>query len=282
MNDLLKSINLRLNNPFILSFCISWIFWNWPIVVGLIWYNSSSIEKLGYENYTMLIKENANPWRNYIWPTVFALAYPFVKWFFSWVQTWVGIKEEKTIKIVSGKGYVPTSRYLRVVEQYEADVLKLSKIIEDEGILVAENIQLKTQITEKDAELSKSNGVIKGADDKLINMEEKTKIKMFDGNWEIKYRDESLNFVFAHQYHIRDGEGYNYENYNKSGVFKTEINIASYIMNPFENKFSIALRLNGGRILIYPNCYWNEDYTQFEGGNRLQEQLANVIMTKIN
>jgi len=48
MNDLLKSINLRLNNPFIFSFIISWIFWNWPIVVGLLWYNATTLQQYGY------------------------------------------------------------------------------------------------------------------------------------------------------------------------------------------------------------------------------------------
>ncbi|MBL1411550.1 hypothetical protein [Sphingobacterium faecale] len=60
MNDLLKSINLSLNSPFILSFLISWIFWSWPMVVGLLWYNAKTLQLYGYPNYKALIIENAD------------------------------------------------------------------------------------------------------------------------------------------------------------------------------------------------------------------------------
>jgi len=240
----------------------------------LIWYNSSTIRSLGYENYKDLIHQNANPLRNYFWPAIFAIAYPFVKWFFNWIQTWVGTKEEKTIKVVSGKGYVPTSKYLRIIEQYDEDVLKLSKILEDEGTLVAENANLKTTLVEKNESIVK-------ASNHLTTLEEKTEVRVFNGDWEITLKDSSFSTVFNKKYHIQDGSGYDYEDRTKSGVIKTSIEIDNYIMNPFNYSFTLVLKL-GSDEFVFVNCQWKDDFSHLEGGNKYYTPYIYLTMTKVN
>lgn len=210
MNDILKSISLRLNNPFILSFCTAWIFWNWPIVIGLVWYNSGTIGefKEGYSSYADLIKGNSSLWRNYFWPLVFAVAYPLIKWFFNWMQTWIGTLEEKTIKVVSGKGYIPTHKYLAVVDKYDEDVKKLSEIIEKESRMVAENADLQVKLAEK---LKQNEDIVMQIDElkATLQIQDETMLatdrRYFKGLWKMTLRKGSVQL--DETFRFKDGVG---------------------------------------------------------------------------
>lgn len=148
MNDILKSINLRLSNPFILSFCLSWMFWNWPIVVGLIWYNSQTLNLYGYINYKELIYANSDFYRNYFYPICFAVIFPYLKLGFSALQTLVNAIDERNIKNISKKGFISTSKFLNLKDQYENDIQRLSKVIEEESGVLNDNLNLKSKLVE--------------------------------------------------------------------------------------------------------------------------------------
>lgn len=159
MKDILKSISIRLNNPFIISFAISWLFWNWPITIGLIWYNANNIESLGYSDYSDLISSNASYFRNYIAPflsaLVFVVGLPIIRLISNYVQTWFDTKDEANIKKLSGKGFIPTTKFINLREEYETNIKNLSDIIENESNIYNENLKLSTAITEKDVEIGK-------------------------------------------------------------------------------------------------------------------------------
>lgn len=46
METVLRPFVNRFAQPILLSFCIAWIFWNWEIVVGVIWYNGTTLIKV--------------------------------------------------------------------------------------------------------------------------------------------------------------------------------------------------------------------------------------------
>jgi len=45
METVLRPFVNRFAQHILLSFCIAWIFWNWEIVVDLIWYNGITLTK---------------------------------------------------------------------------------------------------------------------------------------------------------------------------------------------------------------------------------------------
>lgn len=283
MNDILKSINLRLNNPFILSFCISWIFWNWPIVVGLIWYNSATIGKFGYENYKDLINENANPWRNYVWPATFALAYPFVKWFFSWIQTWVGSKEEKTIKVVSGKGYIPTFKYIDVVTSYDDQIKTLSNIIEKEGTTEKLLSETKTNLLEKEKKIDTLDFELKDIKKEEEQQRYFSDVNLiFKGEWEIKITNSvGGTILFEETYDLNKGEGHNSEKFRIYGTGARTFFINFYIYNPFNHKVAIGFEEREQlKKFVFHDATWNEDYSILKGTDIYSNPTKKLEMSR--
>jgi len=273
MNDILKSINLRLGNPFILSFCISWIFWNWPIVVGLIWYNSTTIEKFGYANFKHLINENGVFWRNYIMPIVFAILYPFAKWGLSWFQVWLGTKEEKTIKEVSGKGFVPTSKYLAVIDNYDADIKKLSDIIAKEGELQAEKIQLEVKLAAFGAKELEFDKEKIATTTWISNLNIGSSLNAFIGIRRLIMRD-SFGIIYDHRMNFSAEAGF-IINENPIAAISygtADLYILSYICNPFTKKAYIVLKiLSLNKEYTFSNCEWDDNFNKLTGKAILNE-----------
>jgi len=227
MNDILKSINLRLSNPFILSFCLSWMFWNWPIVVGLIWYNSQ----------TLNLYANSDFYRNYFYPICFAVIFPYLKLGFSALQTLVNAIDERNIKNISKKGFISTSKFLNLKDQYENDIQRLSKVIEEESGVLNDNLNLKSKLVEVENKLL----IEKQELERLQNEYGEKGIKIavssmqyFIGKW--KLRLNSLDF--------EDGE------INEEVVFSISNKKGS--LNTITGKNEWILRFD----LVLPHFWW--------------------------
>lgn len=291
MNDLLKSINLRLNNPFILSFIISWIFWNWPIVVGLLWYNAKTLQLYGYPNYKALIMDNADVWKNYILPLCFAIAYPYLKLAFSALQTTVNAIDERTTKRLSGKGYIPTQKFLDLREQYEINIQKLSDVISKESEVINENLNLRTKLSEIEVEknlLVEQTSSTKYENDKsLIHISSR---KIFIGKWDVSIKDYEgfeIDLEVAFKNNIQEdgfligiGEGEN------------SVVISSYVFNPYSKQVALHIHIQtedtkgvgdvyGRGLFFFGNLRWNDDYTILTGTDHITFNEKTFEMRKI-
>lgn len=292
MNDLLKSINIRLNNAFILSFVISWIFWNWPIVIGLLWYNAKTLELYGYVNYKELIIDNADVWKNYILPLCFAIAYPYLKLAFSALQTTVNAIDERTTKRLSGKGYISTQKFLDLRDQYETNIQKLSDVISKESEVINENMNLRTTLTE----LETANTLLKEKESDLRYSNDKRLLavssrRIFSGRWVLSltssegvdvYTDLVFNDV------IEDG-GYIIGDYVGR---KGRMMISSYVFNPYSRRVALHFRIDdqkkqlhkdsyGESMFSFGNLSWNNDYTILKGGESISFNELTFEMRKI-
>jgi len=143
--DVLKPFLSRLSQPIILSFCIAWIFWNWEIVVGLLWYDSKTIHLYGYKNYKELINNNANVCRNYLCPLVIAFLFPGVRFGLNWFNTFMRTKERSQILQTSGTGKIATLRFLELKKSYDDRLASISTFIDSEA-------QLQTQLNNAETE----------------------------------------------------------------------------------------------------------------------------------
>lgn len=271
MNDLIKSINLRLNNPFILTFCISWIFWNWPITIGLLWYNSTTLPQYGYSNYKELIFANSDFLKNFLGPILVAIAYPFLKWGFNLMQTWVASKEEKTIKKVSSEGYIPTLKYLKVIEKYDLDVKKLSEIIEKESETIEANASLHGELA------LKNNYIAEYKRDIEITRKYSTNI-FLEGIWEVSIKKENQEKIFNEIVSFDPhGRAYKAPRENNDVIDYVPIKIVFFSYNAIIN--SGVLIINNTSInqnFIFINCKFDEKFILLEDK---QMELNSLIIS---
>ncbi len=316
MNDIFKAISSRINNVFILSFAISWIFWNWPIVIGLVWYNSQTLNVYGYDNYKELIYANANIWKNYVYPFGLAFMYPFLKWGFNTLQTAVNILDEKTTKLITGNGYIPTKKFLDLRDQYQKNIQDLSNVISKESEVINENIKLKIRISEMETEISKiSESSLGSFLNKIKNKDENTEFKDVDFNnfnsnilnnqSELISRSSKKVFVGKWNISITDSEDLDIEleiNFDKSASKNAimigsdgkgnYVSISSYVFNAYANQVALHLQITnenvksegelyGKNMFFFGNLEWNNDYTVLSGVNHISFNEIEIRMVKI-
>lgn len=143
--EVFKPFLHRLSQPIILSFCIAWLFWNWEIVISLLWYDSTSIKQLGFENHAEYIKTLSNPWKNYVWPIIISLLYPGVLFALNSFITWIKKHEEKTFFKITQDASVPTKLYLDIQDQIDIKEKRISKFIAKESSMLGELNDLKIE-----------------------------------------------------------------------------------------------------------------------------------------
>lgn len=80
--DFFSDLKERISNPFISSFMIGWIIFNYPIIVTLIFYKQSEIKLDGYTSYLNMIQSYLNENSMFWYPLFVALIYTFLVPFF--------------------------------------------------------------------------------------------------------------------------------------------------------------------------------------------------------
>lgn len=78
VKEFFSTISERISNPFWGSFIIAWIYCNWDIVVGLIFYNSETIKSTFNQDYLIFITEHSNLKKSLILPISYAAGYTFI------------------------------------------------------------------------------------------------------------------------------------------------------------------------------------------------------------
>ena len=159
--DVFKPFLQRLSQPILLAFCISWIFWNWEIVIGLLWHDSKTISLFGYKNFKILIESNSSWKRNYIFPLACALAFPGIRFGLNWFNAFVRTKENNSILRTRGTGKMSTLRFLELKDSYDQRLAKISDYLDSEAQIQidlnktkSENIEISEKLINKDNELA--------------------------------------------------------------------------------------------------------------------------------
>lgn len=165
MESIFKPFVTRFAQPILMSFIISWIFWNWEIVIGLIWYDSKTLELYGYKNYRELVIHHANPLRNYLYPTISALLFPLLRFALNWFNTFFRTLEKNKLIAVSGTGNVPTLKYLELRRSYDEKISELSKYL-------TEQADLQRMLNERDANLLQTQRTLEGVNEELNRMKQ--------------------------------------------------------------------------------------------------------------
>lgn len=99
--EALDSITKRLGNPFLLSFCISWLVSNWKAVLIVV---SSDDYLKKFNSIELLYAPDSNPdWRLVWWPLIAAFCYVIVMPLFGTLATGVGVAYDSLNDYVRSK-----------------------------------------------------------------------------------------------------------------------------------------------------------------------------------
>lgn len=191
IQEILDQFNERFSNPFIFSYVLSWIVFNWKIVVALLWYDSLQIKLSGANSIFDFIEINSDMERGVLYPLIGAFAYTFGMPIFrnlvrasnSWASKWGTNWSLNILK----NGQISVNKYLQLRDEYQertkilSDViLKESEYLERFSALETENLGIKDRVNELSRNLQNS--------DKIINNFSNS--RLLDGRWEIIFKDD--------------------------------------------------------------------------------------------
>lgn len=156
VKEIFEDLKDRSTNPFITSFILSWLIYNWKIAIGLIFYSQAEMSKTVYKTFFGLIDMQMSSDRMLIYPILWALTYTFIlsagKQLIIGYQDYL-VSRRKNIVYSSTKDHqsITVSYFEKVKAQLEEDAVKFAKLVKEESKITLENDELKKKVAEHDA-----------------------------------------------------------------------------------------------------------------------------------
>jgi hypothetical protein len=186
LTDFLDDLKIRLRNPLVSSFVISWFLWNWNIWLGLIFLDKSSLIEAGYVNHLNFIQDNLSIKMGLFYPFLSAVTLTIVlpilrnlvEYYSALSMNW----GDKICLKASKDGVISIDKYLEKKESINKLKMEITEIIQDEINLKQslqnekyENTKLTNRIAEIEEEVRNLDRTINNA----INE------KSMRGRWQI-------------------------------------------------------------------------------------------------
>ena len=226
VSDILKNIKDRLSSPFIFSFLLSWLVYNWQVTIALIWFNPDQIKRAGYTSIFDLINCRISVTPSWTWPLLVAFLYtlvwPIVRNWFAFVQAWAEKWGDEGVLKRKREGVIPTAKYLKLRKEYDKRSEILERNIANEEATIAsyesektkrlaaeqDKIELQNTIQQKDSLLEEQrkshSDLITLNEEKLASFKQEiaafTDSKTIEGTWQVRYLEEpySVDFKYTH------------------------------------------------------------------------------------
>lgn len=217
ISELYKELKLRVSNPLISSFIISWLIINWRIPIALIFYKHDELSKDKLISYFDLIVKNFSAVNCIFIPILAALIYtfvfPLIKMLISAFYTYIQkISEDWNLRISKG-GSIPINKYLDLRSEFIKQQAELKELIDTESetkkLLDNANFDIK-KITESNTMYF----------NELNNWKKANDISKLNGEWEFTMHTNITNEKIKTTLFISNGD----------------FNFGNSINNPYENK----------------------------------------------
>ncbi|HMG66143.1 MAG TPA: hypothetical protein VK588_00600 [Chitinophagaceae bacterium] len=207
LKELWSNIRDRLTNPLVFSFLCSWIVFNWKIVIALLWYDTSQIQKAGFTTIFDFVSKTINDQDSFWHPLFFAVGYtvfmPLVKnlirALYSWMSKW---GENWNLKIMRG-GKIPIEKFFRLRDDYDKRTTLLESIISKETQLTTEYNSVKTELLEAQ---SSENNLKQQLIEQNTTASRSKDVTLLNGHWTNSFSDSvDTNFRGSEQVYIEHG-----------------------------------------------------------------------------
>lgn len=234
--DFLDQIKIRLTNPLIFSFLISWVIIHWQIFVGAIYLTTNDLAELGHINFLDFVAANVN-WCNGFWfPLLSALIYtaisPLIRIGIQLFNTWMNKIGNDQIRKVATDSFIPYDMYDKLLEEVQLQRQRNES-------LITENIGISKEIDVKKNELRG-----KGADYENLQSE-LTKIRtqisdlydssFLDGIWRIVFKNNNNDIrslivrIKSNQVEERQKDGHYHHQFYLLDFVKNQSGEASFL-----------------------------------------------------
>lgn len=235
--DFLDQIKIRLTNPLIFSFLISWVIIHWQIFVGGFYLTTKDLEELGHANFLDFVQASIN-WSNGIWyPLLSAIVYtvisPLVRIGIQLFNTWINKKGNDQIRKVASDSFVPYEMYDKILFEVQTQRGRNES-------LVTENISLSNEIDVKKNEI-RENGLINNNLQMELTKSQNQISSMFDssflkGNWRLIIKNNSDNIlqdliirIKSNDVEVRQKDGHYLALFNLVDFVKNQTGDASFL-----------------------------------------------------
>jgi len=249
---------------------------NWEIVVGLVWYDSQTIVLYGYDSFGTLIEDNLNWVRNWLYPALSAVAYPWIKLGFGSVYTWGRSLNERAEKYLSKPGYITATEYLEMLDKHEENVKKLTELINSKSDtqlkLEERTVELQQEKEAKAGVINDKKALEQSTTEAIKKLEEKIKLtnkQYFNGAWNVIVKNG--NIELNEDVLFVNGQGSVVDGLGKSvSIFpKGKLTIERYLCDPESRQASISFTMSGfarmggdmATELKIGSAVWDENFT---------------------
>lgn len=236
-HDFFKDIKDRLSNPFFISFIISWLIYNWPIVITVVLYNSYALKADGYVSFYDMINQSQNTCRMIWYPLISGIAYcviyPWIKAGFEWIQANANSWSETEVIKATESGWMPFKRYIELRDIMQENINQLQDLNKEQSGLTIENNKLKTDILDLDTQIRGLESEIQEKEFEITRLIELTSVNKMDGYWAVEIKDENGK-EHSTTWMIEKGAIKNYED-----------NVATidyFIVNPFKGQAAMSFK----------------------------------------
>jgi len=188
--DLFQEVKDRIRNPFISSFAIAWLFFNWRITVSLVFYNDEILKRSGFNTFNNLINERQDNCKMLLFPflsaCIYVFGFPYIRNFINEFLANRKLDNENRILENSKKSSVKLERYIELLKELEqqqkivGDIYSKQKSELEKLAVAQSNYAREQQIT---AELKNQiNDTNKSAQNFKNNI---TIPNIINGSWEV-------------------------------------------------------------------------------------------------
>jgi hypothetical protein len=155
LENFLDEIKLRLRNPFVASFIISWLFWNWEIWLGLFCLSDETLRHIGFTNYIDYVKFKLQTGNALVNPLLSALALililPIIRNTVEWYQAWALNWGEKMVLRASENGVIAIEKYLEKKESINNLKNNITTLVTEERQTSEQLIYANNEVTRLNA-----------------------------------------------------------------------------------------------------------------------------------
>jgi hypothetical protein len=163
ITDFFKDIKERVSNPLISSFILSWCFFNWQIPLTLIFYKQEELKLDNFKSFSDVIIKSTSLWSTFIGPLLISLFYVFLFPYFRnlimEVQAKYKTAGNKKVLKATDTAHIPVSRYVLLRQKYLTSIKEFADFVSQDKEYEEENIELKLQIKQHNADILKLNAL---------------------------------------------------------------------------------------------------------------------------
>ncbi|MDQ1140101.1 hypothetical protein [Pedobacter agri] len=192
--DLFQEIK-DLRNPFFSSFAIACLFFNWPITIALLFYDSEILKRSGYATYNDLIDARQDNWKILLYPflseCLYVFACPYLRDFI--IQFFANRKMENENKILEGskKFSAELERYIDLPKELKSQQNRVGQIYSEQKKEFERMASLQSDFSKEQIANSELKMRLNEANIAFQSFRNNITLpNVLNGKWDISYKND--------------------------------------------------------------------------------------------